>query len=278
MYLLYLDESGVPENSSEEYFVMGGLAVFERQCYWLSQQLDDLQQKHFPASGFVEFHAQAINAHKKEPWHSISSSVRGSVLDDIYSVIADCHPSSALFSVAFHKPSFPNQDPVAYCFERICSGFDLFLKRLKVQGDRHLGLMILDESKYESRFQNLLSQYRQVGSQFGRVHGFADVPLFADSKATRLLQLADMVSWAVYRRYERGDTKYFDRIVSRFDSEHDRIHGLVHLTGGHRVCMCPACLTRRMAPQPSVAPAGPAAPPAPPPVQGQGPSGTASAP
>lgn len=246
MYLLYLDESGVPESSSEEYFVMGGLAVFERQCYWLSEQLDELQKTHFPQADFVEFHGQAINAHKKEPWHSMSSKARHDVLGDLYRVIAEAHDSTALFAVAFHKPSFPNQDPVAWCFERICRGFDLFLKRLKAQGEKHLGLMILDESKYETRFQNLLSEYRRVGTQFGRVHSFADVPFFADSRSTRLLQLADMVSWAVYRRYEKGDSKYLDKIIHRFDADQGHLHGLVHQVGTYRTCMCPACLSRRI--------------------------------
>ena len=224
---------------------MGGLAVFERQCYWLSERLDDLQAKHFPGTSYVEFHGQAINAHKKEPWHSMSSAARHAVLSDVYQVIAGSHESTAAFAIAFHKPSFPDQDPVAFCFERICRGFDLFLKRLKAQGEQHLGLMILDETKYEARFQNLLSEFRRVGTQFGRVHSFADVPLFADSKATRLLQLADAISWSVYRRYERGDTKYLDTIIGRFDVDNGRIHGLVHQTGMHRSCMCPGCMSRR---------------------------------
>ena len=48
MYLLYLDESGVPEADDPEYFILGGLAVFERRTYWLSQQLDRIQEEHFP--------------------------------------------------------------------------------------------------------------------------------------------------------------------------------------------------------------------------------------
>jgi hypothetical protein len=33
MYLLYLDDSGSTENQDEEYLVLGGMAVFERQVH-----------------------------------------------------------------------------------------------------------------------------------------------------------------------------------------------------------------------------------------------------
>ncbi|MGD8360707.1 MAG: DUF3800 domain-containing protein [Gemmatimonadota bacterium] len=40
MYLLYVDEFGDPQNRDENHYVLGGLAVFERQTHWLSQNLD----------------------------------------------------------------------------------------------------------------------------------------------------------------------------------------------------------------------------------------------
>jgi hypothetical protein len=246
VYLLYLDESGAPENPEDQYFVMGGIAVFERQTHWLSEAVEQVQANHLPNVGPVEFHAQAIGAHKVAPWNAMSSAARYKLLDDLYDVIANTHKSAALFAVALHKASFPGDDPVAKCFEDLCSRFDLLLKRLHAQGDTQRGLMILDESKYESRLQTLLGEYRKGGTRYRPVVNFADIPLFADSKATRLLQIADFVAHAVYRRYERGDTKYFDRIVNRFDAEGGRMHGLVHLGRDLRSCMCPACLTRRM--------------------------------
>ena len=42
MYLLYIDESGSIPNPSEEYFILAGVAVFERQIYHLIKKLDDL--------------------------------------------------------------------------------------------------------------------------------------------------------------------------------------------------------------------------------------------
>ena len=47
MHLLYLDESGNPDDPTDRYFVMAGVAVFERVTFFLSRDVDALQQKVF---------------------------------------------------------------------------------------------------------------------------------------------------------------------------------------------------------------------------------------
>jgi hypothetical protein len=110
--------------------------------------------------------------------------------------------------------------PVARTFEEICNRSDLFLRRLHAHGDTQRGLIIFDESRYEASVQTLLEEYRILGTRYGgTVKNFADVPFFANSKATRLLQLADLVAYAVFRRYERGDTRLLDKIITKFETE-----------------------------------------------------------
>lgn len=60
-----------------------------------------------------------------------------------------------------------------------------------------------------------------------------------------LFQVADHIAYAVFRRYNTADTKYFDIISSRFDSSTGIIHGLAHLQKVDPLCMCPGCLSRR---------------------------------
>lgn len=245
MFLLYVDESGDPPNADEHYFVLGGVAVFERQSYWVNEQFDKLQEQYFSGQ-YVEFHARSIHSHDEPPWNTLSSHVRREILGTLYRTIAELHQSVVLFGVALEKVPRGGSEPASRAFEELCNRFDLFLKRLHAKGDTHRGLIVFDETRYESRLQTLLGEYRRVGTRFGRVRNFADVPLFADSKATRLLQVADLVAYAIFRRYERGDTQYLDTIVTRFDTEDDILHGLVHLTSQVN-CVCPACATRRRA-------------------------------
>ncbi len=59
------------------------------------------------------------------------------------------------------------------------------------------------------------------------------------------MQLADHVAYAVFRRYDRGDTQYFDIIAHKFDKSDGVVHGLVHKHNVNANCMCLACQTRR---------------------------------
>ena len=215
--------------------------MFERIPFFMNEAANTLQNAFFPGS-FVEFHAQAIMAHADEPWKSLPSEKRQAIMEGLCSII--CDHDAVLFSVAVERST--TSEPVVRAFEELCSRFDLFLSRKHAEGQKERGLIIFDESRYESRLQTLLANYRISGTRFGKLRNFADVPFFADSKSTRLLQLADLVAYAVFRRYERSDTRWLDKIISKFDSEGGAIHGLVHLTSNHSTCPCTACLTRRL--------------------------------
>ena len=47
-----------------------------------------------------------------------------------------------------------------------------------------------------------------------------------DSRASRCVQIADHVAYAVYRRYSAGDTNYLDIVLSRFDYDGGVLHGV----------------------------------------------------
>lgn len=63
-------------------------------------------------------------------------------------------------------------------------------------------------------------------------------------RPSRLVQLADHIAYAVFRRYEHGDAQYFDVIASRFDMSDGVVHGLVHRQTSDPACMCLACANR----------------------------------
>ena len=216
--------------------------MFERKVYWINESVDKLQQEFFP-DGNVEFHAQAIHSHRSDPWKSLPSAKRIEVFQRLFGIIDDA--DITLFGIAVERAT--TEQPVARAFEELCNRFDLFLKRLHAQGNTQRGLLICDESRYEARLQTLLSEYRSQGTRFGQVKNFADVPFFADSKSTRLLQVADLVAYSIFRRYEQRDTRFLDRLIHKFDAENEVLHGLLHLTTNYEACTCPACLTRRLA-------------------------------
>jgi hypothetical protein len=246
MYLLYLDDAGSPGNAAEEYFVLGGVCVFEAQVDWLSREIDKLATPYAGNPEEIEFHASTIFSRREPPWKALTIDDARGVLKSVLRVAAASNSTARLFACAIHKKSFPGQDPVELAFEDLCQRFDYFLNRLRIQGDQQRGLLILDKTTRETSLQKLSREFRKAGTRWGALKYIADTPLFVDSRASRLVQIADHVAYSVFRRYNTGDAQYFDIIASRFDEADGIIHGLVHKHADYKTCTCPACLSRRL--------------------------------
>ena len=247
MYLLYLDESGDVSRRDEKHFVLAGIAVFERQAYWLQKGLDDLAAVlGHPAPGTLEFHGNAIwGARKGSWWRKFPLQYRRAVIKDGLMSAQSLLPiQRRLFGVVVDKSACSREDPVEYAFEQICSRFDGFLRRLYYQRNPQKGLIVIDKSAHETRLQSLASEFRAFGHRWGTITNLVDVPFFVDSKATRGIQYADLVAYAMWRKYERGDGEFFDVIANWFDSEGGVVHGLHHYRSQDDFCDCPACLSR----------------------------------
>jgi len=245
MYLLYLDDSGSAGNRTEQHLVLGGVSIFERQVHWISEEMNRLAEQISPISPEqTEFHAYDIFSGKEAPWKGMPRQERINTIKETLNILANSNITTQAFACIVDKESFPKHDPMELAFENICNRFDLLLKAQHHQGNTQRGIIILDRSSYETSLQYLARDFRTLGTKWGITVNINEVPLFVDSKLSRLIQLADHVAYSVYRRYERGDTQYLDIILNRFGLEDGKLHNLVHKT--HKSsCMCPACLSRK---------------------------------
>jgi hypothetical protein len=248
MYLLYLDDSGSVSATNQEYLVLGGVALFERQVYWVSQELERIADHIDPGNAAsIEFHASEAYSGRVPTWKGMHRPNRIKAIKDVLQVLGSDRRGMTAFACAVHKPSFPNSDPMELAFEDLCSRFDIQLRRKYTETEEKArGLIILDKTVYETTLQTLARDFRQIGTRWGVINNLADIPFFVDSRASRAVQLADHVAYSVFRRYESGDTSYFDLIASKFDAdETGKLHGLVHRQKINPNCMCPACYGRR---------------------------------
>jgi hypothetical protein len=248
MYFLYLDDSGSAANPNEDYFVLGGVCINENSTYWLQTQLENYASKIDPNNpDGIEFHASDILQGAKQPWKSYTKRKdRIDIIRNVLFSLKGAKPDTVLFSCAVHKDSFPKDDPVEKAFEDLISRFDMYLgRRYHATGDSHRGLIIFDESSHETSLQKLTAEFRVQGTRWGGLNNIAEVPLFVNSKATRLIQLADHIAYAVFRRYNAMDLAFFNCIEDRFDEDQSVIHGLCHLQKVNPNCSCPACITRK---------------------------------
>lgn len=226
MYLLYADESGSAHDSHQQYFVLAGFCVFERQSYWLANELDKIAARFNPADPLaVELHGSPMLS-GKGVWRHHPKDDRKKALEDILNVLLRSHLSNHLFASVIKKATVSPQNPVEMAFEQLASRFDHYLMRLHRSGDTQRGIIIFDKSTYEPTIQSLATDFRTIGHSWGIIRNFSEVPLFLDSKASRLMQLADIIAYAVFRHYEKADSSLFSIISSRFDSEGGITHGL----------------------------------------------------
>jgi hypothetical protein len=243
MYLLYLDDSGSVQNPADRHIILAGLAVFERQPHWFSGRLETIAQRVWPDNpSHIEFRGADILGGKKH-WRGVGRDARVTAYKDALSIVGNS-AMAHLFGAVVHKAAISPADPMEYAFEQICNRFDRFLGRLHQAGNTQRGLIILDESSYETSLQGLTRDFRIDGHRWGQLYNFTDVPFFVDSKATRMIQYADMLAYGLRRYYENGDATYFDLFSRRFDSVGGVIHGLTHYTPTGSGCNCVSCRQR----------------------------------
>jgi len=231
VYLLYVDESGAATDPTQKHFVLAGVAVFERQSHWVEQELNDIASRfnqHDPYS--IELHGSPMRSGKGQ-WNRIKRDERfRAIADALKNGVLLQHKRMSgmrLFGAVINKSSISGEDPVVHAFENITIRFDQFLKRLHNKNrNTQRGIMLFDKSTTEQRIQTLAREFKYTGHKWGKTNNYAEVPVFLDSKASRLIQLADLVAYALFRFYEHGDAMFYDIIKDCFDFEGGVKHGL----------------------------------------------------
>lgn len=180
----------------------------------------------------------------RKHWRGIPKDVRHAALERALGIVSASR-EPRLFGAVIHKAAISPDDPMEFAFEQVCNRFDRYLGRLHRQNDTQRGLIVLDESSHETSLQRLAREFRIEGHRWGRLRNLSEVPLFVDSRATRMIQLADLVAYSLRQYYERGNAHLFDLIAGKFDAEDGVLHGLVHFIPTGEACNCYSCRRRR---------------------------------
>ena len=243
MYLFYIDESGNPNGwDTQDNFILGGVAVHEGQIRGISDKVDQLQQDIFPDIKIpIEFHAQHVHSGKGR-YRKETPERRQEVLDSICDIIVKTRfPSLIAFVTAIHVSAVKDHSQVMRdCLEDICERFNTFLVRQYKNGYPDKGLLIIDRSGRDAQIREIMLKFEAQGTTHGYLGNIVDVPYFADSRHTRMLQLADMVAFAGGRYFNSGDDALLRKILPRIDrrsASGDRV-GLKHIVGSGHKCSC----------------------------------------
>jgi Protein of unknown function (DUF3800) len=229
MHLLYLDESGSVADPNQQYFVLAGVSVFERTTHWIEQELHKIAARFDPVNPWaIELHGSEIRS-GRNGWKRFALDQRMMAIEDALRVgVVSQRPQSVrLFGAVLRKDKFAGQDLVEVAFEQLSSRFDQFLgRRFAKHRDPQRGIIVLDRNSTEQRIQTLAQKFKVDGHTYGKTLNYAEVPVFLDSKASRLIQLADLVSFSLFRFYEHSDSQLYSIICRHFDNEGSVEHGL----------------------------------------------------
>jgi hypothetical protein len=254
-YLLYLDESGT--HGGSPCLIVSGLAVHERDAWFLQSRLTETVRKNIPLGLDVnrfELHAAEIKSPQHggrtaSSWAQLDVQTRLTLMHEAYRAIKSYRPVDPtspilLFGAVVEGPSRESR-----AYEEVLHKFDEMLnRRSRELGERQTGFVIHDKRAIERDVQRAAQTWREIAGRMGVLTHLADVPVFADSNASRLLQAADFVSWALWRYYglSTSDDRWASNLWSMFDATDGVMHGLIHASRRFRTgCACPPCSSRR---------------------------------
>ena len=228
MYLFYIDESHSPQAHID---ILAGPIIFERQTFWIAKELDKIASQFAPwfEDMPVELHGSPMfSGHKR--WRTIPRELRHRAIEDALDLIYQTREIRLLASCIRHADtsSASSEKTLLYNFEQVITRFDHFLTRqFQYFDEKARGLAIFDKKdKYEQRLQTLVRNYTHQGHRWGKLRNYAEVPLFIDSQSSRLIQLADLVAFALNRYFAQNDNRLYRIIQHSFDTFQGRRHGL----------------------------------------------------
>ena len=228
MYLLYVDESGSIDDPNSNYLVLAGISVYERQTHWLETHVTNIAARFNPAHPEeVELHAGPMRS-GKDGWTGFPAQARVQAVTDVLALLGDPQMKVRVFAAVIEKTLLPVHEIMPHAFEKLATEFDNYLARhyqLSKGRNPQRGIVIFDKSTFEQSIQSLSHVFKHRGHAKGRLRNFAEVPLFLDSKASRLIQVADMVAYWIYRRYAAHDDRGFRLIEPYFENFAGQMQG-----------------------------------------------------
>ena len=126
-------------------------------------------------------------------------------------------------------------------FEQIVSRFERFLQLTSPVGSQNnFGLLIHDNNETVARkHTELMTRFHETGTLWTQLRHIIETPLFVNSKLTRMVQIADLCSYALRRYLENRETELFNLIFKRADRVDGRTVGVRHFTSP--TCDCLIC-------------------------------------
>lgn len=256
MYSLALDESGT--HLGAPVVVVAGIAVHEDDLKSLEALVDMVLTRHLKPLGLNAFEYEAHAYELKTPtgrpgtpWGNVDADVRLAIYDDLYVEIANyetprpSHPVRVIAAVIDQRNKTPKKaEKAAYDF--VFKRFTEILNLVETAtGTTERGLIIHDRRDgYDLPLQQRVATSQRLTGAYGNL---LHVPVFTDSRTSRLVQIADLVAYSMWRCYSAADDAKASSIMHLAGTgSAGEIQDVLHQCPEfrHQKCACLPCTSR----------------------------------
>ncbi len=238
MQILFLDESGAvisEDKKHSKYFTIGGVIIPEDYWHDIHKKLKEIKKQYKINS---EIKWRFFSPHNKDEDNGLkhlSFEEKNKVRDKLYEIIS-AYKSVKIISIlteikkAYKLPYINNKDDLYwYSYKQVIERFQYHLQDLSREtGTAFNGLVIIDnrlscdDNRLRNLHHNLLVSEKSNYSHFDNlIEGL----FIAPSHLSIGIQLADIVAGAIYRKYEKADNTFFDKIKTSIRNKNGTIEG-----------------------------------------------------
>jgi hypothetical protein len=233
MHLLFVDESGTapnPNTKGDRYFVIGGVIIPEGSWHPIKDALLGMKAR-LRVRGELKWRYFAPgNDDVANPMRRMSATERDDVRTELYSMLCSHSEIKAIACVASVEAAYKiasvktREDLYQNTYKPVSERFQYYLQDASRNSSKQLGIVISDHRG--ARDDKALRLHHQKllysGSEFiSRYENLVESLFIQPSNMSVGVQLADIVAGAVWRKFEKGDSRWFDRLTPAFRKSRD---------------------------------------------------------
>lgn len=238
MHLFFLDESGtiVPQRKNHsKYFVIGGVVIPEIHWHEIYKKLRDIKKQYEITSEIKWRYFSPNNQDDENGMKHLSFEQKNEVRDTLYDIITSYKSIKIMSTItnideAYKLPYINSQDDLYwYSYKQVVERFQYYLQDIsRESGADFNGLVIIDNrlSCDDDRLRNLHHKLMIVDKDnYSRFNNLIEGLFIAPSHLSVGVQFADIIAGAIFRKYEKDDSRYFDRIKKSIRNRNGNIMG-----------------------------------------------------
>lgn len=231
MQLFFIDESGIiplkDKIGSVNHFTLGGIVIPEALWHEIDKELAFLKRT-FEVIGEIKwryFSPQKTGA-QLNPLSHLNAVQKEELRNAIYALIIKFKSVRLICAVVDIQTAYKlsyvqcENDLYWFAYKQMTERFQYYLQDLsRTVGSKINGIIVCDHRQPQDDHQlRLLHQKLLTGSveHFSIYRNLIEGVFIAPSHLSVGIQFADMVAGAVYRKFVRNDSRFFDFIKTSF--------------------------------------------------------------